>query len=489
VLPEDIQPDACCERAAEPAALRWPSLRAWKEIRMSASEGTEPLEVVEICAGAGGQTLGLERAGFRHRLAVELDQQAASTLKHNLVKFLGYSKEEVEGRTVKVGDVADPEVWKPEEHKPVHLLAGGVPCPPFSIAGKQLGANDERDLFAWAVELCARMEPKALLLENVKGLSANRFAGYRQHVLDKLREYGYIGEWKLLQASDFGVSQLRPRFVLVALLPEYAEYFRWPKPHAEKPPSVGELLRDLMGSNGWEQDQVDKWVEKANAIAPTIVGGSKKHGGADLGPTRAKRAWAELGVDAMGVANEPPEKGWRPKEGAPGPKLTAAMVARIQGWDDIQPVSIDGSEEVKKFHWEFPGRKTAVYRQIGNAFPPPVAEALGKSIRNAILQVGEPRSLVENTDAVMDPVYKLLRGEVRDLTVEQIIDRLAKSGTHMDQPDVERHLNHLSHDFQLTTATRSNGATAYRIGEFKAFMGQENHQRHDRFAQHRAKIS
>lgn len=455
---------------------------------MSASEGTEPLEVVEICAGAGGQTLGLERAGFRHRLAVELDQHAAATLKHNLVKFLGYSEDEVED-TVQIGDVADPEVWKPEEHPNVALLAGGVPCPPFSIAGKQLGANDERDLFAWAVELCGRIKPKALLLENVKGLSANRFAGYRQHVLDKLRDYGYIGEWKLLQANEFGVSQLRPRFVLVALQPEYAEYFSWPEPRDEEPMTVGELLRDLMGSNGWEEEQVDEWVKKANAIAPTIVGGSKRHGGADLGPTRAKRAWAELGVDAMGVRDAPPEKGWQPADGAPGPKLTTAMVARIQGWDDIRPVKTDGSEEIQKFHWEFPGRKTAVYRQIGNAFPPPVAKALGDSIRSAILKIGEPRHLVETTDAVLDPVYKQLRGEVRALTIDQIIGRLAKQGTQMDQPDVERHLNHLSHDFELTTETRSNGAVAYRIGEFKAFIGQENHQRHDQFAQHRAKIS
>jgi DNA (cytosine-5)-methyltransferase 1 len=256
---------------------------------MSASEGSEPLKVVEICAGAGGQTLGLERAGFRHRLAVELDRHAVATLKHNLVKFLGYSEDEVED-TVQIGDVADPEVWKPENYPDVDLLAGGVPCPPFSIAGKQLGANDERDLFAWAVELCGQMKPKALLLENVKGLSANRFAAYRQHVLDKLREYGYIAEWKLLQANEFGVSQLRPRFVLVALQPAYAEYFRWPEPHDEEPKNVGELLKDLMGSNGWEKEQVKAWVKKANAIAPTIVGGSKKHGGADLGPTRAKRA-------------------------------------------------------------------------------------------------------------------------------------------------------------------------------------------------------
>lgn len=470
--------------AAAPPVLRraW---RAWREIAMSAIEPVGPLEVVEICAGAGGQSLGLERAGFRHRLAVELDPQAAETLRRNLVEFLGYNTDEAH-KSVKVGDVASPDVWSPGlEAANLDLLAGGVPCPPFSIAGKQLGTSDERDLFAWAIELCGKVQPKALLLENVRGLSANRFAGYRQHVLDRLKEHGYIAEWQLLQADDFGVSQLRPRFVLVALQREFAPYFEWPtrQPGSAKP--VGELLVDLMGANGWKDAQ--NWADAATGIAPTIVGGSKKHGGADLGPTRAKRAWAEKGVDAMGVANEaPPADGPPVIEGLPRPKLTTAMVARIQGWQD--PDS-DGDGGENDFRWRFHGRKTSVYRQIGNAFPPPVAKALGVSIRNALHKVGEPRELIESADVVTDPVYKLLRGSARALTVEQIIAKLMALGTVMAQPEVERHLNHLKHDFEISTVTRSNGVVAYSIGEFKAFVGQDDHQRHSLFSQHRSKIS
>ncbi|MEU5715635.1 DNA (cytosine-5-)-methyltransferase [Streptomyces sp. NPDC020403] len=452
---------------------------------MSAIEPAKLLEVVEICAGAGGQTLGLERAGFRHRLAIELDHQAAETLRRNLVEFLGYSSDEAE-ESVKVGDVADPNLWNPGiDAANLDLLAGGVPCPPFSIAGKQLGTSDERDLFAWAIELCGKVQPKALLLENVRGLSANRFAGYRQHVLDRLKEHGYIAEWQLLQADDFGVSQLRPRFVLVALQREFAPYFEWPERRPGTAKSVGELLVDLMGANGWQGAQ--EWADAANGIAPTIVGGSKKHGGADLGPTRAKRAWAEKGVDAMGVANDaPPPSGPPVIEGKPRPKLTTAMVARVQGWQDPDGVNDSGEND---FRWRFHGRKTSVYRQIGNAFPPPVAKALGVSIRNALNKVGEPRELIEAADVVTDPVYKLLRSSTRALSVEQIIAKLEARGTFMDQPGVERHLNHLKHDFEMTTVTRSSGVVAYSIGEFKAFVGQDDHQRHDLFSQHRSKIS
>ncbi|MGW6791282.1 DNA cytosine methyltransferase [Streptomyces chartreusis] len=421
------------------------------------------LQAVEICAGAGGQALGLERAGFGHALAVELDTHAVATLRKNRPNW-----------DVRQGDVADPKVWEPEKFGGVDLIAGGVPCPPFTIAGKQLGATDERDLFAWAVHLAERVKPKALLLENVRGLSANRFAAYRQNVLDTLQSAGYIAQWKLLHAADFGVPQLRPRFVLVALLPEYAEYFTWPEPLAGKRPTVGEVLRDLMAARGWEG--ASSWAEKANDIGPTIVGGSKKHGGADLGPTRAKAAWAKLGVDALGINDQAPEPGWKPAEGKPGPKLTVEMVARIQGWKPEDT-------------WVFEGRKTSTYRQVGNAFPPPVAEAVGRSIARALRKEGSRTELVETTEVVHDPVYKLLRGMERPIGVDQIITRLEKTGQRMSEPEVERHIAHLERDFIIQRVKRSSGALGYMLGEFKAFVGQEGHQRHELFSLNQAKIS
>jgi len=117
-------------------------------------------------------------------------------------------------------------------------------------------------------------------------------------------------------------------------------------------------LYDLMSENGWEK--ADKWRKGAQTIAPTIVGGSKKHGGADLGPTRSRKTWAALGVDGLGIADQAPEKGFQGS-----PRLTNRMVARIQGFPST---------------WVFTGKKTSVYRQIGNAFPPPVAEAVGRQI-------------------------------------------------------------------------------------------------------------
>ena len=403
---------------------------------------------VEVCAGAGGQSLGLELAGFEHELSVELDADACGTLRHNRPHW-----------KVAEGDVASTSVWNPVEYAGAGLLAGGVPCPPFTVAGKQLGATDERDLFAWAVELCGVVRPRALLLENVRGLSLPRFAAYRQHVLDRLTALGYVADWRLLNASDFGVPQLRPRFVLVAMRPADFAYFAWPEPQG-KPATVGETLADLMAANGWRGAAA--WAKRANDIAPTIVGGSKRHGGPDLGPTRAKRAWREMGVDALGLADAAPS---RDDPVTLLPKLTCAMVARLQGWDDAE------------YLWTFTGRKTASYRQIGNAFPPPVARAIGEQIRRALDHTGEPRPLVEQTSVTHDPVYAILRDHDGFLTMEQILRRLE---VPMDIPAFERHLSHLKRDFHIEVAARKAG-DAYKLGPFKAFVGQDDHLRHEAF--------
>jgi DNA (cytosine-5)-methyltransferase 1 len=430
------------------------------------------LDAVEICAGAGGQALGLERAGFEHALAIELDASACATLRANRP-----------GWKVAEGDVADPALWRPRDYRGVALLAGGVPCPPFTVAGRQLGANDERDLFAWAVELCGIVRPRALLLENVRGLSTTRFGAYRQHVLDRLRELGYVPGWRLLHASDFGVPQLRPRTVLVALHQADAPWFRWPAPSARPPATVGETLGDLMAARGWRGAAA--WARRADRIAPTIVGGSKKHGGADLGPTRAKRAWAELGVDGLGVADEAPARDADP---ALSPRLTCEMVTRLQGWQD-------------DWGWRFSGLKTARYRQIGNAFPPPVAEAVGTAIRHALEHAGSPEA-ADAAAHVHDPVFRVLRSRDDFLNARQIADlaaaaaaacagdaaRAGEAAAGLSVAAVLRRLRHLGQDFELEIADSRDGP-AYRLGRFKAFLGQREHTRHQRFAASRATIS
>lgn len=317
---------------------------------------TPNLSVLEICAGGGGQALGLERAGFSHVGAVEIDATACATLRLNRPKW------NVIGPPDSSGNVSN---WDGSGYTGVSLLAGGVPCPPFSIAGRQLGQDDERDLFPSALRIISEAKPRSVMLENVPGLATSKFSEYRNHIHARLADMGYLWvDWRVVNACDFGVPQLRPRFILVAFSRK-DDWLRFAWPAASSAPAtVGETLFDLVAARGWPG--AFAWREKARSIAPTIVGGSKKHGGADLGPTRAKAAWRTLGVDGMGISDLAPGSEFPLDQ---NPRLTLAMVARLQGFSD---------------DWKFAGRKTAIYRQIGNAFPPPVAAAVGSAIFSAL---------------------------------------------------------------------------------------------------------
>jgi DNA (cytosine-5)-methyltransferase 1 len=308
------------------------------------------LTSVELCAGAGGQALGLEKAGFAHNALVEIDKHCCATLRHNRPEW-NVLEEDVRKFKERASDFAG-----------IDLLAGGLPCPPFSVAGKQLGEKDERNLFDDALDIVDSTRPKAVMIENVRGFLDAVFSDYREKLKKQLSKLGYETDWRLLNASDFGVPQLRPRVAIVALRKEFAGQFAWPEALPHNPPTVGETLLDLMQARGWRG--AEDWAAKANEIAPTIVGGSKKHGGPDLGPTRARRAWASLGVEGRTIAPEAPDPFHNDM-----PRLTVRMVARIQGFPD---------------EWHFTGAKTNAYRQVGNAFPPPVAEAVATQLKAAI---------------------------------------------------------------------------------------------------------
>ncbi|MGW0649979.1 DNA cytosine methyltransferase [Streptomyces umbrinus] len=396
---------------------------------------TTPLTSIEICAGAGGQAVGLHNAGFDHLALVEWDQHAVSTLRANVGRWPGWTPQKAQAldpMDVKDFLASDACQTLDLRGETLDLFAGGVPCPPFSLAGKRLGEDDERDLFPAALNIIEKLTPKAVMIENVRGIlePPEVFIEYRGKILDRLRRAGYTVPnvdtslspesqdlemrkvWRRLNAKDFGVPQLRPRAILVAIREDFSKpgvnEFHWPLGIKGDEATVTESLRRTMrerclpywDKNKWGEpaksgqrtgeDVYNDWLAAARksaaagrGVAPTLVGGSRKHGGADLGPTRAKRAWAAMGVDAMGVANAPeacdPERDLFRDN---GPMLTVEQAAIIQGFPR---------------NWRFQGKKTAQYRQVGNAFPPPVAEAVGRAIA-AVLRPEHREELLGNYD-------------------------------------------------------------------------------------------
>lgn len=333
----------------------------------SRPSATYRYSVLELCAGAGGQAIGLHAAGFWHAGIFERDPEAAATLRANRPKWPVF---EADINTIDVS-----------RYKGVDLVAGGLPCQPYSQAGERRGAEDERDLFDRALEIIEQVQPKAVLIENVVGISQVTHGVRRLQVYAELERMGYDAEWRIIEGPDFGLAQNRRRAILVALRRGMLHRFRWPLAPEMAQTSVGSRLKDLMGARGWRR--LDQWVAKANGLAPTLIGGSTKKMGIDLAQPNSRQAWFNIAVDPRKPAKEAPDPDF---DGIPC--LTLPMLARLQDFPD---------------DWVFSGSRQAQFRQMANAFPPRLSRVLGLALQRALS--GEE---IDLGTAIEAPLFKRL---------------------------------------------------------------------------------
>ncbi|MFI9036043.1 DNA cytosine methyltransferase [Streptomyces sp. NPDC053726] len=312
------------------------------------------LRFVDVCAGAGGLALGLEEAGFEPVLLLDRKPVACETLRLNRPTW-----------KVLEMDLLD---FVPDEHPDtydVDLLSAGLPRVKSSATAARAETEEELRLLEAAVLLTHSVQPRALLIENVPGLvDSPEFEDVREFIRKELEHLGYRFLWFVLNAADYGVPQDRKQGVLVALKEQYFDAFSPPAPTVDSHVPVGVALRRSMAARGWSG--ADAWAAQALSVAPTLVGGSENRGGADLGPTGTKKAWERMGVNGGALADEVPGP-----EGTPSGmiKLTDGQTALLQAFPS---------------EWQFAGKKTARYRQIGHASPPPVGTALGRAIAAAL---------------------------------------------------------------------------------------------------------
>jgi DNA (cytosine-5)-methyltransferase 1 len=318
------------------------------------------LTFVDVCSGAGGLALGLEQAGFEPRLLLDEDDLAVATLLANRPDW-----------NVLRTDLLGFDPVKHPVSYDVDLLAAGLPRVKSSATVGRAQSDMEERLLEATVYLVHSIRPRAVIIENVPDLAhSDRYRRFRDFARAELTHLGYDFNWFVMNAADFGVPQNRRLGLLVALSRERAEAFRPPAPTTPVPTTVGAALGASMASRGWPD--AARWAAQADQPAPTLVGGSKNRGGADLGPTGAKQKWATMGVDGHTVGDSipGPDFVWAPQLGRDHMvKITVEQAALLQGF----PAD-----------WDVAGRKTARYRQVGHATPPPVARALGLAVSAAL---------------------------------------------------------------------------------------------------------
>lgn len=419
--------------------LAMPLGKRVKRVRPAEAKATVPklvapkklLRSVEICAGAGGQALGLHEAGFRAHAIFEREKDAAETLRQH---FHG----DVE--RVFTEDVTRVDFRHYSGR--VDLVAGGVPCQPYSTAGHRKGKDDDRDLFERAVEIVDEIQPRAFFFENVKGFGDAPYLAYRSELSAALEAIGYQCKLFPILGSDYGLAQGRPRIAFVGFRdPDAMSRFQAPPAFPQWGSSLSKAIGDLVCANGWKG--FAEWTEIANERCPTIVGGSRKSDKFSFACGHTKETWALLGVDSTELSAAPPgpdHKG--------GFRLTLEMGARIQGFPD---------------GWRFQGKKKQIKSQIGNALPPIMAKAVGLAIHAALEDVDFDYEKALRAELTTPPPPR----SARKLGVGKLTD-LSRHNMGYDVPELEhRFFGELSMD-ENTGADLIIGPGDYQMIEARA---------------------
>jgi len=327
-----------------------------------------PVPVLDIFAGAGGLSIGLERAGFEAVAAAEWDPDACATYAaaHPRADLLA-------------GDVTGMSFrrWRGD----VAVLAGGPPCQPWSTGGKRLGTGDPRN--GWPAFLRALREigPRAFLAENVAGLAAASRRAHLQALLGELAGLGFAVSWAILNAADYGVPQKRSRLLIVGVRDGA---FEFPAaafgPAAARPwrPAGEVLAAEPLGTANPSAVTYARHPD----LRPSPYDGHVYNGGGrpiDLSrpaPTLLasmggnKTPWVDVagavpGYHAHLLAGGQPLTGQVP--GAR--RITPEEAALLQSFPPGLPVA---------------GRRSSRYRQVGNAVPPLLAQAIGTRLATAL---------------------------------------------------------------------------------------------------------
>lgn len=332
------------------------------------NDKTMSLTALDLFAGAGGLSLGLHNAGWQIIAAVESDTWAMETYRRNFFDTKMFS------------DIRRVDFT---QFSGIDLIAGGPPCQPFSVAGKQLSAYDPRDMVPQFIRAVTEVMPRTFLMENVPGLLTQRNILYTKKVIAQLEDVGYVVRYKKLIASHYGVPQHRERVFFIGM--RQGEMFSFPEPsHGPSTShsfvSAGQALQNvpdcepniaivtyaknpILRPSPWAGMLVNGQgrpinLEEPSLTIPATAGGNRTHI-----------------VDPEGVLLEYHRyliNGGKPRYGVVEGvrRLNLRESARLQSFPD---------------DFIFAGTKTRQFTQVGNAVPPLLAEAIGKALMQSLL--------------------------------------------------------------------------------------------------------
>lgn len=328
------------------------------------------LTAVDVFSGAGGLSLGLQAAGWQVSAAIEFDGSAVETHRQN---FDGVEHLDCDVRAIKF-----------KRFQGIDLIAGGPPCQPFSVSGKQLGAVDVRDMVPEFVRAVREARPRAFMMENVAGLAGSKFDGYLLEQIQSLYDLGYVVFSRVLLAADHGVPQNRKRLFLIGMRCDQARSgFAFPDPThgiGRKPyVTVKEALRGVPDDIPNQAKIVfckNPVLRRSPYAGMLFNGKGRPLNGEGLGHTIPASAGGNRThiVDPNGLVREYHAHlmaGKRPRKGelAGVRRLTVRESARLQSFPD---------------NFVFAGRQSSRYSQVGNAVPPKLAEVVARQILNAL---------------------------------------------------------------------------------------------------------
>lgn len=316
---------------------------------------------IELFAGAGGLALGLEEAGIKGLEFVEFDHDACNTLRTNRPKW-----------NIVEDDIHNVDFTKYKDR--IDIVTGGFPCQAFSYAGKKLGFEDTRGTLFHEFARCVKeVNPKMFLAENVRGLLSHDKGRTFSTIINVFEGLGYTLQYKVLNACFYGVGQKRERVVIIGIRNDLTDKikFNYPVPDKEWT-TLRTALKDCPESEGESYSENKKkvmelvpaggcWVDLPSDIAKAYMKKSYYSGGGRRGMAR-RIAWDEPCLTLTTSPSQKQTERCHPDETRP---FTVREYARIQSFPDT---------------WEFAGKMSNKYKQIGNAVPVEMARRIGVQI-------------------------------------------------------------------------------------------------------------